>query len=107
MDMDKIITDLVEKRFNEELCIAVAETFDNRDGYKNKLQVRILEIVDEVIQDNADEIKKVLELAIKESVKIENAANDLGVKSPVNSTKAKADLKELQKAASTIKGLSI
>ena len=91
---------------SEKVELGMVDDFESRiekaiDGRKGAsvLQSKLLGAVNKAVIN--------LELAIKESVKIEKAANDLGVKSPVNSTKAKADLKELQKAASTIKGLSI
>ena len=48
-----------------------------------------------------------MELAMKEAAKIDKAAKELGVKSPIKTDKTEGQLKQLQKALATVKGLSL
>ena len=73
MDMDKIITDLVEKRFEQALCDAVSKKFADRHGYDPdslhcKISNRIHEIMDKVVKEREPQIRALLVKAVDEMV---------------------------------------
>ena len=72
MDMDKIITDLVNARFRENLGIAISAEIngDMNQGsvLSYKLKEHINGIMDEILEERKDEIKAILRKAVDEAV---------------------------------------
>ena len=69
MDMDKIISDLVEKRFENELCYAVRDVIEGDsyhpdDSMRGILRNHIRKIMQSIIDEKSCLIKKLLEQTI-------------------------------------------
>lgn len=68
MNMDKIVSDLVEKRFKDFLCECIGEEFKDEYHAKGLMKDRIREILQEVIDQNESKIKALMIEVVEKSI---------------------------------------
>lgn len=109
--MNKKVMAKVAKINKEELSakkveLALVDDYNNRIDKANN-ERKVASISYQKLIGSMEAAAKQLDLALKEADKIEEAAKDLGVKSPIDKQRVKSKLSEYTKVVNALKSLRI
>ena len=83
--MEKIINELVDKRFADELSMGVVEVLEN--DHRFKLHGKIREIMDEVLSEKEDLIREVIRKSIDSMIINSSALTTFGTNIKFNASR--------------------
>ena len=104
--IEKRIQAYLSKKPKQKVELALVEDYNKRIEKANNERKSASVHYSNVIAKMGNAAKQ-LELALKEAEKIDEAAKDLGVKSPVDTARVKAKLTQYRKVVNTLETVKI
>jgi len=101
-DVKRILAKLSKEKVELSIIDDYNKRIDKANNERKEASIHYQKLIGKM--SNA---AKQLEVALKEADKVEKMAKDLGIESPINTSKVKAKLSEYRKVVNALDGLKI